>query len=133
MSNRGRACGGLSGNPHRTAVLSLPDGVLPGVIVGSGGDNVKWVVRETGVRFVSVTDNNITLGGAPAQVAAARRLLERQMRALQEAGEQGRLRLESDFLKNCFSIFLGRSAEQPLLNRRSNQLRRIDTNGLLYV
>lgn len=98
MNNRGRAHGwGSGGNPHRTAVLTLPDGVSFLAVIGPGGDNVKWVQRETGVRFVNVTDDGITLGGGPAQVAAACRLLDGQMRALQlqESGERGRLRLKN--------------------------------------
>ncbi len=91
MYNRGRARGGRFGNGHPAAVLSLPDGVSSGEIIGPGGDNIKWVKRETGVRFVSVTDDGISLGGGPAQVAAARRLLDGQMRAMQEADEGGRL------------------------------------------
>ena len=100
MYNRGRGRGGRSGNAPPAAVLSLPDGVSPGEMIGPGGDNVKWVKRETGVRFVGVTDDGISLGGGPAQVAAARRLLNGQMRALQEAGEQSKL--GSEICKSCF-------------------------------
>ena len=92
MYNRGRAYGGHVDLTRPAAVLVLPDGVSPGEMIGPGGNNVKWVKRETGVRFVGVTVDGITLGGGPAQVAAARRLLEGQMRALQEAGERGQLR-----------------------------------------
>lgn len=56
---------------------------------------------ETGVPFVYVMDDGINIGGGPAQVAAARRLLEGQMRALQKAGERGRSRSENDACKSC--------------------------------
>ncbi len=94
--------GGHCGNPHRTAKLSLPDGVSLGVIIGPGGDNFKWVVRETGVRFVSLTNERIILAGGLAQVAAARRLLAGQIQALQEADERGTLENLQELLQmNC--------------------------------
>ncbi len=89
MRNQGRGHGGHFGSGPPAAVLSLPSGISPGEIIGPSGDNIKWVKRETGVRFVNVTDDGISLGGGPAQVAAARRLLDGQMRAMQEAGERG--------------------------------------------
>lgn len=116
MYYQDRGCSGGYDDDKRptSAVLPLPAGVLPSDVIGPGGENVKWLKRQTGVRRINVTRRGgIVIHGEHARVAAARPLLEGQLQALlQGAGEKCCLMAERDnspllILQNMpFGLFL---------------------------
>lgn len=101
-NTRARGRGRSYGNGN-SKVIDLPDGISPGVIIGPGADNLKWLKRETGVSRINVTDHGITINGHPSAISAAERLLNGQIQALlNQAGPNSGLLLR---LLHAFSRF----------------------------